>query len=620
MTLTGGCDDDGNDDGYEPPYRLLAEMASDVAMQISADSRVSWISPAIEEVLGWSVDEIVGTSIFERMHPDDVARGQRARDNVMSGSVVRNDLRFLTKDGTYRWMSARLAPVVDEHQQVVGRVAGWHDVTAEYTLRDQLQAREEQFRVLVENANDIVLLQVEGRVEFVSPAVERILGWSPDELVGREVATLWHHEDQDAAAALHSLSLRAASSNVMRMQHHDGSVRWIEISASPVTQPDGRRAAVNILRDVTETVQAERTLARIQARDAVLASMSSDLFVILDRLGAVRWASGASESLFGLSNSDLVGVDFLASLDGLDLGSAEMRARLERGELISAVVQLRPAGRPPRWIDLRATHDTHGSEPDAWVYVSIRDAQAEMDFRAALEISERQAQEASHAKTVFLSRMSHELRTPLNAVLGFAQLLQLEPLTPTQASSVDKIVAGGSHLLDLINEVLDITRIESGRMAMTLEPIALADIVSETIELVRALADNVGVTVVPVNMADCSQRVVADRQRVVQVLLNLLSNAVKYHRPSGTVRVRCILTDDGMVGIEVADDGPGIAPEMLGRLFQPFDRLGAERTGIEGTGIGLAVARSLAEAMHGRLEVSSTVDAGSTFTLVLPPA
>jgi signal transduction histidine kinase len=121
-------------------------------------------------------------------------------------------------------------------------------------------------------------------------------------------------------------------------------------------------------------------------------------------------------------------------------------------------------------------------------------------------------------------------------------------------------------------------------------------------------------------MADCSQWVVADRQRVVQVLLNLLSNAVKYHRPSGTVHVRCIHTDDGMVGIEVTDDGPGIAPEMLGRLFQPFDRLGAERSGIEGTGIGLAVSRSLAEAMHGRLEVSSTVDVGSTFTLVLPPA
>ena len=614
MTTTDGHEDDGQ----EPPYRLLAEMASDVAMQINAQSRVVWISPAIEEVLGWRVDEIVGTSIFDRMHPDDVARGQRARDNVMAGNVVRNDLRFLTKDGTYRWMSARLAPVVGEHGEVIGRVAGWHDVTAEYELRDQLEQREEQFRILVENANDVVLLQVEGRVVFASPAVERILGWTPDELIGREVTSLWHRDDQDAAEALHTLSLRADSSNVMRMQHRDGSVRWIEISASPITQPDGRLGAVSILRDVTETVKAERTLARVQARDAVLATMSSDLFLLLDRGGIVRWARGASDTFFGVSPDRLVGVDFLAALDGLDLGGPELRARLDAGELISGVVQLRTADRPPRWIDLRAMHDAHGSEIDAWVYVSIRDAQAEMDFRAALEVSEREAQEASAAKTTFLSRMSHELRTPLNAVLGFAQLLQLEELTPTQAGSVEKIVTGGRHLLDLINEVLDITRIEAGRVALTFEEIKLADVVNETIELTRGLAASVDVTVVADGITECDEVVLADRQRIVQILLNLLSNAVKYHRPWGTVTVRCVHTDDGMVGVAVDDDGPGIAPELLDRLFQPFDRLGAERTGIEGTGIGLAVSRGLAEAMHGRLEVTSTVGVGSTFTLVLP--
>ena len=617
MSPTDACES-GNDDGHQPPYRLLAELASDVAMQINADSRVVWISPAIEEVLGWRVDEIVGTSIFDRMHPDDVARGQRARDNVMSGNVVRNDLRFLTKDGVYRWMSARLAPVVDEQNQIVGRVAGWHDVTAEYTLRDQLQEREEQFRILVENANDVVLLQVEGTVVFASPAVERVLGWSPADLIGRAVATLWHHEDQDAAAAMHATSLRADSSNVMRMLHRDGQVRWIEASASLITQPDGRAGAVSILRDVTETVEAERTLTKVQARDAVLASMSSDVFLLLDRAGSVQWASGASETLFGVSTGDLVGVDFLASIVGIDLGADDMRARLDAGELVSAVVQLRLDGCPPRWIDLRALHDAHQSERDAWVYVSIRDAQAEMDFRKALEISERQAKEASAAKTMFLSRMSHELRTPLNAVLGFAQLLQLESLTPSQAGSVEKIVTGGRHLLDLINEVLDITRIESGRMAMSSETVALTEVVTETIDLVRGLAASADVTVVPVNIDGCGHSVIADRQRIVQIMLNLLSNAVKYHRPSGTVRVSCIHVEDGMVGIEVDDDGPGVAPEMLDRLFQPFDRLGAERTGIEGTGIGLAVSRSLAEAMHGRLEVQSTVGVGSTFTLVLP--
>jgi PAS domain S-box-containing protein len=609
----------GEDDGYQPPFRLLAEMASDVAMEIDSDNRVVWISHNIEEVLGWSVDEIVGTSIFDRMHPDDVARGAKARDRVMSGNVVRNDLRFLTKDGVYRWMSARLAPVHDEHGNVVGRVAGWHDVSPEYELRDQLREREERFRFLVENANDVVLLQVEGEVVFVSPAVERVLGWSPEELIGREVATLWHHDDQDAAAELHTTSLRANSSNVMRMRHKDGSVRRIEISASPVTQPDGRAGAVSILRDVTETVEAERRLAGIQARDAVLASMSSDLFLILDRAGAILWASGASEFLFGRSSQELIGINVVERLVSFG-GDGSIRARLKAGEMVAGVIEVHPIDGPSRWIDVRAMQHSHLPEPDSWLFVSIRDAQAEMETRAALEASEREANEANHAKTAFLSRMSHELRTPLNAILGFAQLLQLEQLTPAQGESIDNIVTGGRHLLDLINEVLDIARIESGLISISPGPMPVSDVISESIELVRGMAASADVDVEPFDASGCSVVVVADRQRMIQILLNLLSNAVKYNRQSGTVRVRCGHAEDGMARIEVEDNGPGIAPDLLHRLFQPFDRLGAERTGIEGTGIGLAVARSLAETMGGRLEVRSNVGSGSVFTLVLPLA
>lgn len=601
---------------HQPPYRLLAEMASDVAMEINAASRVVWISPAIEEVLGWSVEEIVGTSIFDRMHPDDVARGAKARDNVMTGSVVRNDLRFLTKDGSYRWVSARLAPVYDDDHNVIGRVAGWHDVSAEYELRDQLLDREERFRFLVENANDVVLLEVDGQVVFVSPAVDHILGWSPEDLVGRAVSSLWH----DDPSPDHAPSSRADSSDVMRMRHKNGEERWIEISTSPATQSDGRVGAVSILRDVTETVRAEQTLAATHARDAVLASMSSDLFLILDRRGAVLWASGASEFLFGRSSSELVGVNVTELLVGFGADVPNVAERLDAGEMIAGVVEVHPSGRPSRWIDVRAMQHSDPSEPDSWLFISIRDAHAEMEVRAALEASEREANEANQAKTAFLSRMSHELRTPLNAVLGFAQLLQLEELQPTQASAVDKIVSGGRHLLDLINEVLDIARIESGSILMSPEAVPLADVVLESMDLVRSMAATAQVRLEPFDTSAVDEVVFADRQRVIQILLNLLTNAVKYNRQSGAVQVRVGSTDDGMAWAEVEDSGPGIAPDLLLRLFQPFDRLGAERTGIEGTGIGLTVARSLAETMGGRLEVRSTEGVGSVFTLVLPRA
>ncbi len=264
---------------------------------------------------------------------------------------------------------------------------------------------------------------------------------------------------------------------------------------------------------------------------------------------------------------------------------------------------------------------------------TMRDAQAEVEYREEMAASERQARSlvdayeaardeavrASTAKTAFLSRMSHELRTPLNAVLGFAQLLALDPLTPEQAEAVHHIRTGGRHLLDLINEIVDISRIEAGRLSLSMETVDSAAVLAEAVELVRPLQQQYGVLV-----AACGGRAVpavhADRQRTTQVLLNLVSNAVKYNRPGGSVRVECRAGGPGEVLFEVSDTGPGIPQELLSRLFEPFDRLGAENSDVEGTGIGLALAEALARAMGGRIEVSTTLGRGSTFTLVLRAA
>ena len=249
---------------------------------------------------------------------------------------------------------------------------------------------------------------------------------------------------------------------------------------------------------------------------------------------------------------------------------------------------------------------------------TMRDAQAEVEYREALAASERQARSlveayeaardeavrASTAKTAFLSRMSHELRTPLNAVLGFAQLLALDPLSPEQTEAVHHIRTGGRHLLDLINEIVDISRIEAGRLSLSMETVSSAVVLAAAVELVRPLAQEHDVLVVAAG-ADRVADVHADRQRTTQVLLNLVSNAVKYNRPGGSVRVECRAGGPGEVVFEVSDTGPGIPPELLPRLFEPFDRLGAENSDVEGTGIGLALADALARAMGGRIEVST---------------
>ncbi len=243
-----------------------------------------------------------------------------------------------------------------------------------------------------------------------------------------------------------------------------------------------------------------------------------------------------------------------------------------------------------------------------------------MNLESELREARDAADAANSAKSEFLSRMSHELRTPMNSVLGFAQLLEMDELTESQRSSVHQITRGGRHLLDLINEVLDISRIESGTLALSPEPVLLRDVVEEVADLIAPLASARGVSVGYPIGAGCEHYVLADRQRVKQVLLNLLANAVKYNRPGGRVDVSCEPAGDGMLSMAISDTGVGIAPEHLARLFIAFDRLGAEQSDIEGTGVGLALSKRLVEAMDGTLDVRSAIGEGSVFTVTLQRA
>ena len=242
-----------------------------------------------------------------------------------------------------------------------------------------------------------------------------------------------------------------------------------------------------------------------------------------------------------------------------------------------------------------------GSITDRWVHAKLAAAEA-----------------ASRAKSEFLSRMSHELRTPLNAILGFGQLVELEAESDAQRENADQILKAGRHLLALVNEVLDITGIEAGRLNISTEPVEAVEVVREVVDLVRPLAAAGEVDLGIVDDSFGNHYVRADRQRLKQVLLNLTANAIKYNRRGGYVSVACEAGD--VMKILVEDSGPGIAADKLSRLFTPFDRLGAEQTGVEGTGLGLTLSKRLAEAMGGALGVRSTIGGGTTFWIELPPS
>ena len=237
----------------------------------------------------------------------------------------------------------------------------------------------------------------------------------------------------------------------------------------------------------------------------------------------------------------------------------------------------------------------------------------------ALLAAKLEAERANRAKSQFLSSMSHELRTPMNSVIGFGQLLESDPSLPDQQRGyVREMLRGGRHLLNLINDLLDLARIEAGRLAVSLEPVRAADVIDDCLSLLRPLAERRAITLAgPAGTA--GQLLLADRTRLKQVLLNLLGNAIKYNHDGGQVQVT-VGDVQGRLRIGVRDTGPGLTPAECARLFTPFERLGADQTGTEGAGIGLALSARLVELMQGRIGVESRPGRGSTFWVELDRA
>lgn len=367
-------------------------------------------------------------------------------------------------------------------------------------------------------------------------------------------------------------------------------------------------------------------LARAEVAEAAeakfrgLLEFAPDAIVITDPDGRITLVNRQAEQLTGYTREELVGRP-VEDLLPESLRSVHVRHRANymtapRTRPMGAGMELAARRRDGTEIPVEISLSPVMAGGELLVMAALRDITERRQAEEAVRRAKEEAERANRAKSEFLSRMSHELRTPLNAVLGFAQLLAMDELTPQQQRNVARIVKAGRHLLELINEVLDIARIETGRLPLSPEPVRLADAVREALDLVRPLAAERQVTLDGGGSIGDGY-VLADRQRLKQVFLNLLSNAIKYNRAGGIVTIACTPVTDGFLRVSIRDTGHGIAPEHLDRLFQPFDRLGAEATGIEGTGLGLALAKGLVEAMGGRMHVDSTLGVGSTFAVDL---
>ena len=473
-------------------------------------------------------------------------------------------------------------------------------------------------------ARDIVALHdTAGIVRHVSAAVTDALGYAPAELIGTSTLHLVHPDDQAQVKTTFAALCDGPGSGAClecRCRHKDGSWRYLRVNGEYL--PAGPMPLLFTMQDVTERRRDDERLRLLEsvathANDAILITEAEPFSLPGPR---ILYANPAFLKTTGYTLEEILGqTPRMLQGPDTDLKPREtIRKALKRWQpVVVELLNYRKDG-TTFWVELSIVPvaDSRGWYTH-WVSIQ-RDISDRRKTFDDLRFAKDEAESANRAKSEFLSRTSHELRTPLNGILGFAQILQLDEAAQAHRPIVDDLYDAGRRLLALINEVLDISRVESGGLPLAVSAMALDEIVQDAVSLVAPLAAQRDI-VTEMELPTPQLGVLADRQRVGQVLLNLLSNAVKYNRDGGSVSVHATQIGD-RVQLSVSDTGPGLTPDQVKRLFTPFDRLGAEHTGVEGTGLGLTLSKRLVEAMGGTMGAESRPGAGSRFWVELPAA
>ena len=569
------------------------------------------------------------------LHPDDRARAAaRVDDFVATQRTYELDYRIRRKDGTLRWLHSRAVFAYGDRSRVLG-------ITLDITERKLAEQRAAQALAVLDVSaaqtgfgfgyRDLDDQDHAHGGSFWSPQLMRLYGLeeggkTPD---FDEFMTLIDPQDRERTAlrlqqATEPGQVHDTEFNLRR--RNDGQLRHFVNRAVVLRNPDtGGLRRYYVVIDLTD----------LRARDAEMAELLERLKLTTEASGIGTWErnivtgvgmwDATMRALHGF-NHDVSAPShdqYMSMVHPDDREALLANWRLARDDEDTAIdYQARfvlPCGRV-RWLQTRGRIQ-RGDDGTHLRRIGICfDITERHEAEAALRAKDL-AEQANAAKTEFLSRMSHELRTPLNAVLGFAQLMALdedEPLGGRQRGRLEHVHRAGWHLLALINDVLDLARIESRQALVTMDWLALPTLIEEAMAMTAVAATQRDIEVLFVQGLDMPAWAWADRTRLAQLLLNLISNAIKYNVDAGRVEIQAGLNDAHELVLTVRDTGMGMSAQQLQSLFEPFNRLGREDSGIEGTGIGLALSKSIAEQMGGRLEVQSTTGQGSEFRIVLP--
>lgn len=505
-----------------------------------------------------------------------------------------------------------------------------------------LESEQNFRRIFQETPIGVAEMALDGKFLQVNLALCQMLGYNATELTDLRSQEITPPEDielarQNAKTLLHD----GTQCYEARYIRRNGELLWVKRTTYLFHEQNGQpHHQVMMVEDISERKRSEKELEqgrlelkRALATNQLIMNNSHDVICTIDENGQFLTVNAASESLWGYTPEELIGRPYIDLVHPDDRPrtthiDADIRVTKKIIDFVNRCERKDGSTVDVLW-------SANWSEVDRTLFCVAHDITAHTKMENALRLAKEEADRANRAKSEFLSRMSHEFRTPLNAVLGFGQLLERQDPTDAQLPRIKHILDAGRHLLKLTNEVLDISRMETGNLELSLEPVLIRQVADEALDLIRPLAaerkinisGNPLTTGAPSGQferadatpteSDATLCVLADQERFAQVLLNLLTNAVKYTPPGGAISISWATRSDKRVRVEVRDTGPGIPKEKISRLFVPFDRLGAEHTEVKGKGLGLALCQRLITAMHGSIGVESEVGLGSTFWVEL---
>jgi PAS domain S-box-containing protein len=616
----------------EISYRRLADNLPAIVYRTTvgecAEQRTVFFNDMVTHITGYRPDEIKMGAVCDCegfIHPGDREDVQAAIHRALRECrPFEIEYRIVRKNGELGHFVDRGRPVCDGEAKVHYIDGVMFDITERKRAEETLH----RFRAALDASADAIYLIDREQMRFVD--ANRVgweeLGYTRDELLQLGPQDIKPEFDREQLAARFDAVIRGEDSvGKVETVHRrkDGSEFPVEIFVRHL-RSGGRDILAAVGRNVTERKQAEARLRESEARFKGIAQSMSDWIWEVDASGVYTFCSGKVEDILGYPPEEIIGrtpFDLMPPDEAQKVAAAfgdivARKAPIQNLENWNLTKDGRRVCLLTNGIPLVGEHGEllgyRGVDKD----ITNRKISEEALIQAKLA-----AEEASRAKSEFLSRMSHELRTPLNAILGYTELLMEgsdDPITEDQRECLDNVRNAGQHLLELINEVLDLAKVEAGKLPLSIADVAWRDVVNQCIELTRTGADKRGIALHDHTAGVEAPGVRADELRFKQVLLNLLSNAVKYNRIGGSVTVSAGPGAEGRLRIAVRDTGKGLTRDELGQLFQPFNRLSAEGSTTEGVGIGLVISKRLLELMGGAIGVESTPGEGSTFWLELP--